>query len=162
MKKPNFKPGKNIAIKTPTHEYEKVSSHSAHLNMYINHRVRTSPREGLGLSTSGYKAWLKDRAKNHKNGAERKRALAAYHDAHEHSNSFNKVFKVHHELTRAKENLVHTLNRRQAFGHHIGGVSSNPEGYVDSIQHKGKTIPSKFVLRQEFAKQNFQAGKPKS
>lgn len=160
--KHHMKRAKALHASIKPHEYEKIQSHSAHLNMYINHRVRTSTREGLGLSVAGYKAWLKDRAKNHKNGAERKRAMLAWHDAHENHDAFHKTFKLHHELSRAKENLIHSLNRRQAFGHSIGGVKSSPEGYVDSIQHKGKTIPSKFVLRQDFARQNFQAGKPKT
>lgn len=141
-------------------EYGVVQSHAAHVNMYINHRVRTSTKEGLGLSAHGFKSWLKDRSETHKSPAERRKAIAAHDHVHEYRHSFDKVFKLHHELTRAKENLVHSLNQRQSFGHHIGGVKSNPEGYVDSLKHKGNTILSKFVLRQEFSKHNFQTGRP--
>lgn len=141
-------------------EYNTVTSHSAHLNMYINHKVRTAGNDslnpGLGLHHEDYHAWLKDRSENHKQPKERASAAAAMKDVSANPSAFNKAFELHHHLTRAKENLIHVMDRRQTFEHKIDGVKTNPEGYVNTVNGN----PRKFVKRQEFSAANFGAGKP--
>jgi hypothetical protein len=142
-------------------EFNLMQRHSGHLNMYINHRVRTSENpDSLDLSHDGYREWLKDRSETAKSGTARNQAIGAYHQSGYHPEAFNRAFALHHELTRAKETLIHVLNRKQSYGHSIGGIESTPEGYVDTFQHGGKTIPSKLVQRQTFSRNNFIAGKP--
>lgn len=142
------------------HDYNTVTSHSAHLNMYINHKVRTAGNDslnpGLGLHHEDYHAWLKDRSENHKQPKERREAAAKMKEVAANPGSFNKAFELHHHLTRAKENLIHVMDRRQTFEHKIDGVKTNPEGYVNTVNGN----PRKFVKRQEFSAANFGAGKP--
>jgi hypothetical protein len=145
---------------TKNSHYDLVTKHAPLMNIHINDRVREGKDDSI--SHSSFIDHMSHRAENHKSKTERVKAVEAVNDAKNNPEAFNSVLKTHRHLAKAKESLINVLNRRQTLGHSIDGRKANPEGYVDSINHKGGIIPSKFVNRSEFARANFSSGKPKA
>jgi hypothetical protein len=126
-----------------------------HLETYMNHTVRT----GETPNHQNFKNWLEtkknkeiDKLKVEKNKKTKQTELKSELDKVERNKKhYNNVFKMHGELQKAKDTLIHVMNQHQEFQHEHGGEAANPEGYVF---HHGKES-DKFVNRAEFSRRNF-------
>lgn len=134
---------------------EKHGGAGGHLETYINHTVKTDEKPNV----DGFKEHLKrvftksmDKVKTEKAKSEKRNELGQ-HLAHvdDHKNAYDKLFKMHNHLQKAKNVLVNVMNRHQDFEHTHNGEAANPEGYVIHDDH-GET--SKLINRAEFSKRN--------
>lgn len=132
---------------------EKHTGVGGHLETYVNHTVRTSEKptsKGLSNFVSEKHAKLREKyktqAKRDAVEAERKA-----HVSHIRANAkhYDNLLAMHGHLQRAKNVLVHALNKSTDFEHTHRVEKANPEGYV---VHHG--TPSKLVDRSEFSRRN--------
>lgn len=124
------------------------------LETYINHTVKTSQVP----SHKGFSAWLEadrlkkiDKLKVEKNKKAKQEELGKeLRKLEANKRHYDNLFKLHNNLQKAKDVLIHTLNQHQEFKHVHAGEPANPEGYV--FHHGGET--DKLVNRAEFSRRN--------
>ena len=147
------------------HDIHKIASHrmyndirplSAHISTHINRSVR----EGSIPSTNSLVSHVHEKLQKDIDSKKTEKGKAVKEQQRQdtlnhikkNSKSFDNYFNMHHHIEKAKEVLVHSLNKADhPLEHHIGDKKTSPEGYV--FYHHGK--PFKAVDRQEFAKANF-------
>lgn len=136
--------------------YDALQGHTDHIKTYINRTVR----ESTSPSTEGYRTHL---AELHQKAADKvktasakaaKTAVGAELVGHtkKHQEHFDNLWKMHHHLQSAKNELVHALSTHTRYTHTIGGARVKPEGFVATINNR----PTKLVDREEFSKANFE------
>ncbi len=136
--------------------YSAVERHSGaggHLETYINHTVRTGETpDAAGFSKFINDKYIKMRDK-YKTQIKRDQVDAERKSHIEHiatnSKHYNNLLAMHGHLQKAKNVLVHALNKNSEFKHTHAGEAANPEGYV--IHHG---TPSKLINRTEFSRRN--------
>ena len=134
---------------------EKHQGAGGHLETYINHTVRTGEtpnHEGLKNHIAAKYEKEASKLKTQSN-QDKKRKESAEHIEHieNHKNDYNRLLEMHHHLQKAKDVLVHNLNKHTGgLEHHIGDKKTDPEGFV--VHHDGE--PTKLVNRKEFSRAN--------
>ena len=131
-----------------------------HVKTYINTTVRTGEKpspEGLQHHITQHYGKMIDKLKTDKSknakAEELKDKLSHVEVNTEH---FANLFKLHHHLQQAKNQLVHVLAKHTGgLEHSVGGQKVKPEGFV--VNHEGK--PTKLNDRAEFNRLNFLARK---
>lgn len=132
-----------------------LATHDHLIKPYINSTVR----DGTTPNTKDYRKYLetlrdKEVAKLKSPKAQDKKAEqynAFISHVNDKSGEFDKVFKVHHSMQKAKDTLVQAMGNPTDFEHSVGGKEVKPEGFV-SIRNG---MPTKLVDRAEFSKNNF-------
>jgi hypothetical protein len=136
------------------------SGEGGHLTTYINSTVRKDEVP----TAKGFQEHLKDvHAKaasklKSEAGQNKKTAEGAAHVEHVEKNKshYDNLFAMHQHLQKAKDTLVHNLNKHTGgLEHHIDHAKTDPEGFVVNHSHAGKpSEPTKLVNRAEFSKAN--------
>lgn len=146
-------------VDTPKEAYEAISGpnahHVEHLKTYINKTVREDTKPTI----AGYRSHVKDQHAKAIAKVKTEKAVRAKADVMEqdlqhvdtHKTHFESILGMHHDLQKAKDQLVHALSAKPKFEHHIGNTPSKPEGYVVVRNNR----PTKLVDRQEFSRANF-------
>lgn len=132
---------------------ERHSGAGGHLETYINHTVRTGEKPSAKGFSKSLDARYHKTAEGYKKPENRARVESERKAdlAHVKTNSkhYDNLLAMHGHLQRAKNVLVHTLNKHSDLEHTHAGEKANPEGYV--IHHGA---PSKLIDRSEFSRRN--------
>ena len=135
---------------------ETVSHHAQHIKTYINKTVRDESTP----TTAGYRKHIMDIGSKEAEGVKTAKSKQEKLDkmvermrfVDNHENHFDKAFKIHHHVQKAKDALVKSLSSGGKFEYSYNGKSTKPEGHV--VVHEGH--PLKLVDRKEFSKNNFE------
>lgn len=153
---------KELQKDVSTTDYNKLTTHSGHLQTYVNRTVR----EANVPSIEGYKSHLKDHFNKQMSGLKTEKAKGArkdelnkhLSDVQDSQQSFEKGLRLHHHLQEAKNVLIGSLAKHQTYQHHFDdNEETKPEGYVVVRNNR----PSKFVDRtpEGFARKNLTSGR---
>jgi len=137
--------------------HDVTGPHTEHLKTYINQTVRDQTKP----SVEGFKQHIKDRMTKEIGKLKTTAAVERKNkELHGHLSAitlgkkhFTDLFKMHHELQKAKNTLVHVMSQNTKYEHSIAGQKAKPEGFVAVRNNR----PTKFVDRSEFSRANFLA-----
>ena len=140
------------------HDWSHAQGHEEHMKQYVNDTVR----KGTKPTTEGYKAFLMSKGEKKVSGLKSEKGQAKAKEEHKaimthidtHKEHFNKTFKIHEHVEKAKDILTHALARsaEHPLEHTINSKPSKPEGFVVSVGNR----PTKLVDRAEFSRANFE------
>jgi len=134
--------------------FPSTAPYKDHLKKYINSTVDTGePPSQEGFRNHLVNQYHSDIAKlkSAKSKISKQKELDDHlHHLEENKKHFQSLFKMHHHLQKAKDALVSSLSSNPRFHHDVGGVPTDPEGFV--ITHKG--YPTKLVNRAGFSRLN--------
>ena len=166
---------KNVKIMSEKHTFDHSIPHAEHFSTYINSTVRT----GTPITYEGYVDHINQKYGNQiANPKNAKKADAIgqkrdeiLNDLNMNSVKWRQTFRIHQELTNAKNALLPSLETNaQENPNLMQGSISDPdtgeditsqEGHVVVLKNPatGNDIPTKFINRPEFSRVNFNRGR---
>jgi hypothetical protein len=139
------------------HDWSHAQGHEEHMKQYINDTVRKSTRP----TTEGYRSFVMAKGEKKILTMKSEKGQAKVRSEHKalddhittHKEHFDKTFKIHEHVEKAKDILTQALakNTEHPLEHSIEGKPSEPEGFVVSVGNR----PTKLVNRKKFSAANF-------
>jgi Family of unknown function (DUF6267) len=138
----------------PADTLDVTKHHAAHIKTFINKSVR----EKSTPTTAGFRRHImeigeKNAAKVSTAKAKQKHMddmLGHLKHIEEHKDHYDSLFKIHHHIQAAKNELVKSLSKTSKYEHSVDGKPVKPEGYVAVKDGH----PIKLVDRSEFSFHN--------
>lgn len=166
---------KNVKMLADKHDFDHVLPHSDHFATYINSTVR----DGSPITFEGFVDHVNQKFDKQLQGAKSANKLQSVtqkrdetlNDLNMNSVKWRQTFRIHQELTNAKNAMLPALEANaQSNPNLMQGSISDPdtgelvnsqEGHVVVIPSEttGNDIPAKFINRPEFSRLNFNRGR---